>query len=174
MEYPRIGVGHAEQLGGIFSLLRDPGGKHTTHTGAIPSKFVDLHNKDNTARWGRKLIDRLGIPKSLITPWNAHGAYDEKRTVKSLQENKLLCQKLIDTAKPSVVIAQGRQAQRMLCFLRLTEAVYLVPHPSIRGRNAYGGEGAKDIEAAFVAAFRLVKLGTNTGKLGSVYLHHTD
>lgn len=44
----------------------------------------------------------------------------------------------------------------MLCFLRFAGPAFLVPHPSSRGRNAYGGEGAKDIEAAFIKAKALL------------------
>ena len=152
MEYPRIGEGHAEQLGGIFSLLRDPGGKYTTGAGSIHSKVVDLHNDDDTAGWSLKLINRLGIQKSIITPWNAFGAYHEKLTKKSLEINKELCQTLIDTAKPSVIIAQGKWAQRMMVRIRFNRPVYHVPHPSKLGLISYKGAG-DDIEAAFKDAY---------------------
>lgn len=57
-------------------------------------------------------------------------------------------------------ISQGRWAQRIMCFLRFTGPVFLVPHPSIRGRNSYGGEGAQDIEIVFRKAYELIRLHT--------------
>ena len=66
---PRIGTGHSEYPGGIFSLLQDPGGiVHTLRSGALVSGFMDVDNDDPTANWTKALLLRLGIPKAAVTP----------------------------------------------------------------------------------------------------------
>lgn len=158
---PRIGKGHAESPGGIFSLLQDPGGNvHTPSSGAVVSGFVDVENDDPTAKWCKSLYDRLGIPKPVIIPWNAFGAYGEKPSMKAINENIPLCQQLLDIALPVAVIAQGRWAQRAAQYLRFSGSLFCVPHPSRRGRASYKG-AAKDIEDAFHAAFKNIDLGSS-------------
>ena len=104
---PRIGTGHSEYSGGIFSLLQDPGGiVHTPRSGALISGFVDVDNDDPTANWTKALLLRLGIPKAAVTPWNAFGAYGEQPGVRAIQDNVPLCQELLDKASP---IAAGRR-----------------------------------------------------------------
>ena len=154
---PHIGSGHTGFHGGIFSLLQDPGGTvHTPGSGAVDSGFVDIDNDDPTARWCKAFFDRLGIPKSAITPWNAYGAYGERPGMKAIKRNLPLCQELLDIAMPVALIAQGREAQKMARLIRFDGEVYCVPHPSRRGRASYK-RAAQDIETAFQAAFRLVR-----------------
>ena len=154
---PYIGKGHAGFPGGIFSLLQDPGGTvHTPGSGAVVSGFIDIDNNDPTARWCKGLYARLGIPKSAIAPWNAYAAYGERPGMKAIKENLSLCQQLLDTVMPVALIAQGREAQKMVELIRFEGEVYRVPHPSRRGRASYKG-AAQDIEAAFRAAFHLVR-----------------
>ncbi len=159
---PRIGIGHAGSTGGIFSLLQDPGGEHTTSSGAEDSGFVDIDNDDPTAKWCKELYERLGIPKSAITPWNALGGYNEKKGAAAIEENLPLCQSLLNTAAPVALIAQGKTlAHRMAKRLQFPrDRVFLVPHPSRRGRSRNGEgytteEAGKKIETAFQAAFAL-------------------
>ncbi|MCY4421274.1 MAG: hypothetical protein OXC42_08555 [Gammaproteobacteria bacterium] len=151
---PRIGTGHAQCRGGIFSLLQDPGSEHTAGSGAEISRVVDICNDDPTARYCRDLFERIGIPKSVVTPWNAYGAYGEKPGMKAISENLPLCQRLVDAAGPAAIIAQGREAQKMADRLRFDGPVFRVPHPSRRGRASYKG-AAKDIETAFEEALRI-------------------
>ena len=158
LEMPRIGTGHAECKGGIFSLLQDPGSEHTAGSGAEMSRVVDICNDDPTARYCRDLFERLGILKAIVTPWNAYGAYGEKPGVKALKANLPLCQRLVDAAEPVAIVAQGREAQKLVDQLRFDGPIFCVPHPSRRGRASYKG-AAKDIEAAFEAAYRLVDGG---------------
>ena len=148
---PRIGEGHAGIPAGIFSLLQDPGGTlHTPRTGAMVSHHVDIDNDDPTARWSKVLLQRLGIPKSAVTPWNAFSAYGERPSVNAIKINLALCQQLLDTTSPAIVVAQGRWAQKMADRLRFDGPVFRVPHPSRRGRASHPGASA-DIEAAFAA-----------------------
>ena len=77
LEMPRIGVGHAGIRGGIFSLLQDPG-----NSGAEKSRFVSVHNKDQTAKWCKKTFEKLNIQLPYVTPWNAIGTYCEKTNVR--------------------------------------------------------------------------------------------
>ena len=156
LKTPRIGKGHAAHPGGIFSLLQDPGSPHTAGSGAQVSRVVNIDNDDPTAKYCRELYARLGIPKELVIPWNAYGAYGEKPGMKAIRENLPLCQKLVDAAEPVAVVAQGREAQKIADWLRFDGPIFRVPHPSRRGRASYKG-AAKDIEAAFEAAFWLVK-----------------
>ena len=105
---PRIGTGHSEYPGGIFSLLHDPGGiVHTPRSGAQVSGFVDVDNDDPTANWSKTLLLRLGIPKAAVTPWNAFGAYGERSGVHAIRDNVPLCQEFLDKASPIAVTAQG-------------------------------------------------------------------
>lgn len=150
---PRIGPGHSEFTGGIFSLLQDPGGNvHTLGSGAMVSRFVDIENDDPTANWCNALFQRLRISKAAITPWNALAAYGEKPSVKSIKDNWLLCQQLVNTALPVAIVAQGKWAQLMADRLVIGCPVFRVPHPSRRGRASYRG-AAEDIEAAFKSAW---------------------
>ena len=152
---PRIGPGHSGVPGGIFSLLQDPGGTvHTPGSGAMVSRFVDIDNNDPTANWCKTLLQRLSIPKSAVTPWNAFGAYGERPGAMSIKDNLPLCQQLVETSKPVAVVAQGRWAQKMADRLSFSGTIFRVPHPSRRGRGSYRG-AASDIEAAFLEAFRL-------------------
>ena len=153
---PRIGEGHAGFYGGIFSLMQDPGGTvHTPGSGALDSGFVGIDNAGQTAIWRKKLFQRLEIPKCAVTPWNAFGAYNERLSVKALNENLPLCQQLLDTALPVAVVAQGRWARKMAGRLRFDGAIFCVPHPSPRGRASYEGAG-DDIAEAFLEAFKLM------------------
>ena len=93
VQVPRIGPGHSNFPGGIFSLLQDPGGKvHTPGSGATLSRFVDIDNDDPTAKWSSSVLCRVGIPKGAVTPWNALGAYDEQLRISCIVENLPLCQ----------------------------------------------------------------------------------
>ena len=154
---PRIGTGHSEYPGGIFSLLHDPGGiVHTPRSGAQVSGFVDVDNDDPTANWSKTLLLRLGIPKAAVTPWNAFGAYGERPGVRAIRDNVPLCQELLDKASPIAVIAQGRWAQKMVKHLRVAGTLFCVPHPSRRGRASYRGASG-DIECAFRSAYGLLR-----------------
>lgn len=177
LKMPRIGIGHAGSTGGIFSLLQDPGGEHTAGSGAEDSGFVDIDNDDSTARWCRELYERLGIPKSVITPWNALGGYNEKKGAAAINENLPLCQLLLDTAAPVALIAQGKGAAhkmaKLLQFPR--DRIFLVPHPSNRGRSRNGEgytteEAGKKIETAFQEAFALSLEASRNGSLPEVQL----
>ena len=163
---PRIGVGHAGLPGGIFSLLQDPGGTvHTPGSGAVVSGCVDVYNNDGTAIWIRAMLQRQGIPKSAVSPWNAFGAYGERPCAKAIRENLPLCQQLLDTALPVAVIAQGRWAQKIADRLRFSGPIFRVPHPSRRGRGSYSG-ASKDIEDAFLLASRMMWAVTRTPVCG--------
>lgn len=152
---PRVGAGHAGSCGGIFSLLQDPGGTvHTPRSGALVSGFVDIDNDDPTAEWSRALFERLGIPKSVLMPWNAFGACGERPGMRAIDENLLLCQQLLDAASPAAVVAQGAWARKMADRLHFPRPVFRVPHPSRRGR-ASRRTAAKEIEEAFRDAFGL-------------------
>ncbi len=153
---PRIGTGHSEYLGGIFSLLQDGGIVHTPRSGALTSGFVDVDNDDPTANWTKALLLRLGIPKAAVTPWNAFGAYGEQPGVQAIRDNVPLCQALLDKASPIALIAQGRWAQNMVEHLRGAGALFCVPHPSRRGRASYRGASG-DIENAFRSAYELLR-----------------
>ncbi len=149
---PRIGKGHAGFPGAIFSLLQDPGGPvHTPRSGALSSGLVDIDNDDLTANWCKALLERLEIPKSAATPWNALGAYNERPTVKAINENVPLCQKLLDISVPAAVVAQGQWAHKIAESLRFAGPIFCVPHPSPRGRMRRNA--ANEIEAAFRAAW---------------------
>lgn len=155
MEYPRIGEGHAGRRGGIFSLLQNP-----DNSGAVKTRELSVkNNPDNTARWIKQTLGKLNIPLSCITPWNAVGTYDEELNTKAIKDNLPLCKKLIDVAQPVALVAQGVVAHKTACLLSLyyEGRIICVPHPSVRGRNSYEGAD-KDIKAAFVAAFKLVKV----------------
>lgn len=161
---PRIGIGHAGYSGGIFSLLQDPGGVYTASSGAVDSHFVDIDNDDPTAKWCKELYERLGIPKSKITPWNALGGYCEKPSVATIMENLPLCQSLLDIAAPVALIAQGRWAQKMADRLQFASWIFRVPHPSRLGRASYK-EAGEDIETAFHEAFTLCKTNGHGGTM---------
>ncbi len=143
---PRIGPGHAQFPGGIFSLLQDPGGSGPERTRLLSIE----ENDDPTARWSRDLFARLGIPQSAVTPWNAFAGFGEEKTAANLNRNVPLCQALLDTALPAAVVAQGNWAYKMAARLRFAGPIYCVPHPSRRGRIRKGA--ADKIEAAFRAA----------------------
>ena len=100
----------------------------------------------------------------MIIPWNAFGAFHEKRTLKSLKENQDLCQKIINCCKPSVIIAQGEWAQRMTCLIRFAMPVYHVPHPGYWGLRSYKGAG-DDIESAFKDAYISTQMRLHYSKL---------
>ena len=143
---PRIGPGHAGHSGGIFSLLQDPGGSGPEETRLLSV----IENDDPTATWSQALLERLEIPLSAITPWNAFAGFGEKKTVANLKVNLPLCQALLDTALPTAVVAQGNWAHKMAALLRFAGPIYCVPHPSRRGRIRDGA--AEEIEAGFRAA----------------------
>ena len=69
---PRIGDVHAFRQGGIFSLLEHPG---NDKTGPRQTGLVSVANPDATAEWTRDLFERLEIPCSIVTPWNALGCF---------------------------------------------------------------------------------------------------
>ena len=155
---PRIGPNHAGSPNGIFSLLLYPRG------GPEETEYVDVvinAEKDGTAKWCKELYDRLEIPTSAITPWNAFGSADEKPSMKAINENLPLCKELLGTAKPVALIAQGKWAHKMADRLGYPGLVYRVPNPSRQGRNSYKGwhkqDADKIIEAAFQGVFRQVK-----------------
>ena len=143
---PRIGPGHAGYPGGIFSLLQDPGGSGPEKTCLLSV----IENDDPTARWSKALFERLEIPHSAVTPWNAFAGFGEERTAANLNRNVPLCQALLDIALPAAVVAQGNWAHKMAALLRFTCPIYCVPHPSRRGRIRKGA--AEEIEAAFRTA----------------------
>ena len=145
-QLPRIGPGHAGHPGGIFSLLQDPGGSGPEKTRLLSV----IENDDPTARWSQALLERLEIPLSAVTPWNAFAGYAEERTAANLNRNVPLCQALLDTALPAAVVAQGNWAHKMAALLRFAGPIYCVPHPSRLGRIRKGA--AEEIEAGFRAA----------------------
>lgn len=155
---PRIGPNHAGSVNGIFSLLLYSRG------GPEETEYVDVvinATKDGTAKWCKELYDRLGIPTSAITPWNAFGSSDEKPSMKAINENLPLCKELVSVAQPVALIAQGVWAHKMADRLGYSGLVRHVPNPSRQGRNSYKGwheqDADKIIEAAFQEAFRQVK-----------------
>ena len=148
---PHIGKNHAGSQGGIFSLLQDP------RSDPRKTRVLDvIENKDPTAKWCKALFENLGIPTSVITPWNALGAFEDERNGKAIKDNLPLCQALLDAAAPVALIAQGRLAQRMAGCLQFGGKRFCVPHPSQQSRNS-NKDAAKEIKAAFQAAFRLVR-----------------
>lgn len=162
LKMPLIGDGHAGTTGGIFSLLKSPGDK-TAGSGAVDSGVVDIDNPDQTAKRCKRIYERLGIPKSVITPWNAFGGYNENTgkceiTTLKNKKNVDLCQSLLDVAAPAALIAQGYHAQKMADCLQFSGKIYRVPHPGQQSINFYksrGRDAEKEIENAFREAFIL-------------------
>ena len=103
---PRIGPNHAGAPGGIFSLLESPARSGPERTGVLD--IVVNAEEDKTAEWSKKhLLGSLNIPVSVITPWNALGAFDDEKYMKILKENLPLCIDLLRVTSPVALVAQG-------------------------------------------------------------------
>ena len=152
LEMPRIGEGHAECYGGIFSLLQNP-----ANSGAAKSKLVSVYNKDPTAEWCRKTFEKLSIDLAYVIPWNAVASFGELTNIRAVINNLPLCQHLVNAAKPVAIVAQGKLAHEMANLLAYDGKIFPAPHPSRRGKASYKKWHKKDPDEAIEVAFTKAK-----------------
>ena len=103
LKMPRIGTGHAGCRGGIFSLLESPAGSGPERTDILDI-LVNAKEDPTAARSKQHILGDLKIPASVITPWNALGAFEDRKYMKTLKENLPLCLDLLRVASPVALL----------------------------------------------------------------------